>query len=90
MTAQPIGPDKPTDILDAHRALLRRAAYVAMLARFGISPGWSFEKRLAGVELLKARDKWEALVHEQQQIDPDFSLWNKHAHARCANGARWV
>ena len=89
MTAQPMGPDAPTDILGGHMQL-RRAAYVSALARFGKSPGWDFERGDDMRRIREARQQLETLRHEQQQIDKDFSLWNKHAHARCANGARWV
>lgn len=69
---------------------LRRAAYVSALARFGRSPGWSYEfsddagVRMHGDNLLAE------LRHEQQQIDPDFVIWNKHCHPACKNGARYA
>jgi len=65
---------------------LRRSAYVSALARFDWSHEFSDDASVARA----GRRRLEELRHEQEQIDPDFAIWNKHCHPACKNGARYA
>lgn len=54
---------------------LRRAAYVASLKRMDWFFEWSDDHRA----VIAGRQALEALRHEQSALDPDYSIWNKHA-----------
>jgi hypothetical protein len=64
---------------------LRRAAYVSALRRHD----WTHEHSESLQRVREGREQLEQLVHEQQQIDPGFELWNRNCPEQCKNGARY-
>lgn len=55
----------------------RRAAYVAKLLRHD----WSYEYSDCGASYERGRSERIDLLNDRAVIDPDCSLWNKHAPA---------
>ena len=55
---------------------VRRAAYVSALLRMD----WQFEHSDDAQRWRESRDELRRLRAEQKSVDPDGSLWAKHAH----------
>jgi hypothetical protein len=68
---------------------MRRAAYATKLMQFNRYPGWSYEFSDDADTRMRGADMRAELLREQQQIDPDFAIWNKHVPEKVRNGGRW-
>jgi hypothetical protein len=80
-----VGQDFKT-ALPEHEMQLRRAAYVSMLRRHD----WSHEMSDDAGAYRRGRQALEQLRQEQQTIDPDFNIWNRHCAERCKDGRAYA